>query len=53
MKRDMARVEFEYRREVQELIKTIEKYMDAYPEEKENTTLKKLYGMLDVMDMEW
>lgn len=53
MKRNMASVEFEYRWEVQELIKAIGKYMDAYPEEKENTALKKLYGMLDAMDMEW
>lgn len=31
----------------------IEKYVDAYPKEKDNTTIKELYGMLDVMDMEW
>lgn len=53
MKRDMASVEFEYRSEVQELIKVIGKYIEAYPEEKDNATIKELYGMLDVMDMEW
>lgn len=49
----MASIEFEYRSEVQEIMRVIDKYVKQNPEERKNETLKKLYGHLDVMDMEW
>ena len=39
--------------EVGEFIKVLEKYMDVYPEEKDNKTLKKMYNLLDAMEMYW
>lgn len=53
MKRNMDTIQFESRAEVGELIRVIEKYVDAYPKEKDNKTLKELYNQLDVMEMEW
>lgn len=42
MKKDMDKIQFEYRYEVQELMA-----------EKENKTLERFFDLLDVMDMEW
>lgn len=53
MKRDMDKIQLESRAEVGALIRVIEKYVDAYPKEKDNPTIKKLYNLLDVMEMEW
>lgn len=53
MKKSMDTIQFESRAEVGELIKVLEKYVDAYPKEKDNQTVKKLYNLLDVMEMEW
>lgn len=53
MKRIMDKVQFEYRAEVQEMMNVLEKYVDAYPKEKDNQTVKQFYNFLDVMDMEW
>lgn len=53
MKRNMDKIQFESRSEVQEILNVIEKYVDAYPKEKDNRILKDLYNKLDVMDMEW
>jgi len=53
MKRIMDTIQFESRAEVGEIIKVLEKYVDAYPEEKENSTVKELYNLIDVMEMEW
>jgi transcriptional regulator with XRE-family HTH domain len=53
MKKSMDTIQFESRAEVGELIKVLEKYVDAYPKEKDNPTVKKLYNLLDVMEMEW
>lgn len=53
MKRNMDKIQFESRREIGELIRVIEKYVDAYPKEKDNKTLNELYDLLDVMEMEW
>ena len=44
MKKEMDKIQFEYRYEVQELMKVIEK---------ENKTLERFFDLLDVMDMEW
>lgn len=53
MKKDMDTIQFESRAELGELIRAIEKYLEAYPKEKDNKTLKEFYNLLDVMEMEW
>ena len=53
MQRNMDTIQFESRREIGEIIRVIEKYVDAYPKEKDNKTLKELYNLLDVMEMGW
>ena len=53
MRKNMDTIQFESRAEVGELIKVLEKYVDAYPKEKDNQTVKELYNLLDVMEMEW
>lgn len=53
MQKIMDKIQFDYRAEVQEMIRVIEKYVDAYPKEKDNDTVKQFYNFLDVMDMEW
>lgn len=53
MKKNMDTIQFETRTEVEEVMKILEKYVDAYPREKDNETVKKLYNLFDVMDMEW
>ena len=53
MKRNMDTIQFEYRKEVEEIINVISKYVEQNPEEKNNETLKRLYDLLDIMDMEW
>ena len=53
MKKEMDKIQFEYRYEVQELMKVIDKYVKQNPAEKENKTLERFFDLLDVMDMEW
>lgn len=53
MQKNMDTIQFESRAEVGELIRVLEKYVEAYPKEKDNQTVKELYNLLDVMEMEW
>lgn len=53
MKKNMDSIQFESRAEVGEIIRVLEKYVDAYPKEKDNKTVKEMYNLLDVMEMEW
>lgn len=53
MQKNLDTIQFESRAEVGELIRVLEKYVDAYPKEKDNKTVKELYNLLDVMEMEW
>ena len=53
MKKELDKIQFESRAEVGEIIKVLEKYVDAYPKEKDNRIVKELYNLLDVMEMEW
>ena len=53
MRKDMDKIVFESRSEVGEIIRVLEKYVDAYPQEKDNKTVKEMYNLLDVMEMEW
>ena len=49
----MDTIQFETRAEVEEVMEAIGKYVSAFPAEKDNQTLKRLYELLDVMDMTW
>lgn len=53
MKKEFDKIQFESRTEVREMINIIEKYVDAYPKENDNKTVKEFYNLLDLMDMEW
>ncbi len=53
MKKGMDKIQFESRAEVGEMIRVMEKYVDAYPKEKDNKTVKELYNLLNSMEMEW
>ena len=53
MKKEMDKIQFENREEVQEMKKGIDKYVKQSPAEKENKTLERFFDLLDVMDMEW
>lgn len=53
MKQCMDKIQFESRSEIGEIIRVLEKYVDAYPKEKDNQTVKELYNLLDVMEMGW
>ena len=47
MQKDMDTIQFESRREIEEVMKALEK------EKEENQTVKELYDLLEVMHMEW
>ena len=47
MQKDMDTIQFESRREIEEVMKALEK------EKEQNQTVKELYDLLDVMHMEW
>lgn len=53
MKKDMDKIQFESRAEIQELMKVVDNYVKQNPKEKENKTLERFFDLLDVMDMEW
>ena len=53
MKKELDKLQFEYRYGVQELMKVIEKNVKQYPAEKGKQTLERFFDLLDVMDMEW
>ena len=52
-KKEWIKFTFESRAEVGEMIRVMEKYVDAYPKEKDNKTVKELYNLLNIMEMEW
>ena len=53
MQKNLDTIQFEYRYEIQEIMKMIDKYIKQNPEEKKNKTLERFFDLLDVMDMEW
>lgn len=53
MKKDMDKIQFESRAEIQELMKVVDNYVKQNPKEKENKSLERFFDLLDVMDMEW
>lgn len=53
MKQNMDKIQFEYRDELRELMKVIDRYVKQNPSEKQNKTLEQFFHLLDVMDMCW
>jgi len=53
MKRDMDKIQFESRRELEAIMDVIAKYTEQNPEEQNNEILKEFYGYLDVMHLSW
>lgn len=53
MQRELDTIRFEYRYELQELMKVVDRYVKQNPQEKQNETLRRFFDCLDVMDMEW
>lgn len=53
MNKQMDKIQFENRREIEELMRVINKYIEQNPKEKNNNTLERFYDLLDVMHMEW
>ena len=53
MKKNLDKICFEHRYEVQDMRKIISRYLEQNPEEKNNETLNRFSKVLDQMDMEW
>lgn len=53
MKQIMDKIQFESRAEIQEVMNVLEKYVEAYPKDKDNAKVKELYNLLDYMHMVW
>lgn len=53
MKRELDKIQFENRSEIQGLMIVIDKYVKQNPSERNNKTLERFFDLLDVMDMEW
>ncbi|GFZ22296.1 hypothetical protein CMETHOX_02190 [Lacrimispora indolis] len=53
MKKDTDMIIFESRREIEELMKMVDRYVQQNPEEKDNKILERFFDLLDVMHMEW
>ena len=53
MRKNLDKICFEYRYEVQEMRRIISRYLEQNPEEKNNETLTRFSKLLDQMDMEW
>ena len=47
MRKDMDTIQFESRREIEEVMSVLEQHTE------ENQTVKELYDLLEVMHMEW
>ena len=53
MTREMDTITIESRREIEELMEMVAKYIEQNPKEKNNKTLQRFWDILDVMHMEW
>ena len=49
----MDTIIIESRREIEELMDMVAKYIEQNPKEKNNNTLQRFWDILDVMHMEW
>lgn len=53
MKRELDKIQFESRAEIQNLLQVIDQYVQQNPDEKNNKTLERFFDLLDIMEMEW
>ena len=53
MRRENDTIQFESRREIENLMVVIDKYVKQNPKEKNNEELERFFDLLDVMNMEW
>lgn len=53
MIKNMDKIQFESRREIETIMNAISKYVEQNPEEKENKTLEEFCGHLDIMHLSW
>mgnify|MGYP006898621905 CR=1 FL=1 len=53
MKKDMDKIQFENRYEIDEVISALDTFLKEHPNAREQETCKRLSELLDVMYMEW
>lgn len=53
MQRNMDTIQFESRRELEEIGIALQEYMDKHPDKAEDSSVKELFNLLDCMHMEW
>lgn len=53
MKKDMDCIQFESRREIEEVILALEEWQKSHKSDNKTDTVKRLSELLEVMHMEW
>lgn len=53
MKKDMDKIVFESRYEIDEIIEALETFAKEHPNARQKETVKRMSNLLDVMYMEW
>ena len=53
MKKNMDKIVFESRREIEEVISALEEWQKSHKSDSKKETVQKLVSLLDVMHMEW
>ena len=53
MKKDMDKITFENRREIQNIINALDVFLEDSPGEEESKDVERLRDLLDAMSMEW
>lgn len=53
MKRDCDKITIETREELRDVIIALDTYMDDHPQSECIRNVKRMYNLLDCMDMEW
>ena len=53
MKKDLDKIVFESRREIEEVLSALDEWQDSHKSDSKKETVQKLVNLLDVMHMEW
>ena len=53
MKKDLDKIVFESRREIEEVLSALNEWQDSHKSDSKKETVQKLVNLLDVMHMEW
>lgn len=53
MKKDLDKIVFESRREIEEVLSALDEWQDSHKSDSKKETVRKLVNLLDVMHMEW